>query len=63
MVLIPMNMRDGCLIAKGKGNKIGNFSAPHGAKGLCQNRSKKKTWLEEYKKSMIYLYNISFKRK
>ena len=30
-VLIPMNMRDGCLIAEGKGNPDWNFSAPHGA--------------------------------
>ena len=31
VVLIPMNMRDGCIIARGKGNPLYNYSAPHGA--------------------------------
>ena len=30
-LLIPMNMRDGCLLCVGKGNPEWNFSAPHGA--------------------------------
>ena len=30
-VLIPLNMRDGCIIGIGKGNKDWNYSAPHGA--------------------------------
>ena len=30
-VIIPMNMRDGCIIGVGKGNEDWNFSAPHGA--------------------------------
>ena len=31
VVLIPFNMRDGVILAKGKGNKDWNESAPHGA--------------------------------
>lgn len=30
-VLIPLNMRDGSIIAKGRGNEAWNNSAPHGA--------------------------------
>ena len=30
-VIIPINMRDGAIIGKGKGNKDWNFSAPHGS--------------------------------
>lgn len=43
-VLIPMNMRDGCLIAVGKGNEDWNCSAPHGAGRLCR-RSEAETAL------------------
>ena len=32
-LLIPINMRDGSIIAKGKGNADWNYSAPHGAEG------------------------------
>ena len=30
-LIIPMNMRDGCLLCIGKGNQDWNESAPHGA--------------------------------
>ena len=30
-VIIPINMKDGVIIGKGKGNKDWNYSAPHGA--------------------------------
>lgn len=40
-VLIPMNMRDGCLICVGKGNDEWNQSAPHGA-GRLYSRSQSK---------------------
>ena len=40
-VLIPMNMRDGCIIGIGKGNDDWNQSAPHGA-GRIMSRIKAK---------------------
>lgn len=40
-VLIPINMRDGCIIGRGKGNADWNYSAPHGA-GWIMSRSKAK---------------------
>ena len=30
-IIIPINMRDGCILAVGKGNPDYNYSAPHGA--------------------------------
>lgn len=33
-LLIPINMRDGAIIAVGKGNGEWNQSAPHGAGGM-----------------------------
>lgn len=53
-VLIPINMRDGVILAKGKGNKDWNEAAPHGA-GRMMSRSKAKqnielgTYLEQMK--------------
>jgi RNA-splicing ligase RtcB len=37
-VLIPINMRDGSVIAIGRGNEEWNYSAPHGA-GRIMSRS------------------------
>ena len=59
-VLIPINMRDGSVLAIGKGNLEWNYSAPHGA-GRIMSRSKAKESLniEEYKKSMSGVYTTS----
>lgn len=59
-VLIPMNMRDGCIIAVGKGNEDWNNSAPHGA-GRIMSRSKAKEILnlENYKNEMKDIYTTS----
>jgi len=37
-VLIPINMKDGSIIAIGKGNKEYNYSAPHGAGRIISRR-------------------------
>ena len=59
-VLIPINMRDGSVIALGKGNSEWNYSAPHGA-GRVMSRSKAKEAinLEEYKEAMKGIYTTS----
>lgn len=59
-VLIPINMRDGSVLAIGKGNPEWNYSAPHGA-GRLMSRSKAKEALdlEEYKKAMEGVYTTS----
>lgn len=59
-VLIPINMRDGSVLAIGKGNPEWNYSAPHGA-GRLMSRSKAKEnlSLEEYKRVMQGIYTTS----
>lgn len=60
MVLIPINMRDGSILAIGLGNSEWNYSAPHGA-GRIMSRSKAKSSisLEEYKEAMKGVYTTS----
>ena len=59
-VLIPINMRDGSIIAIGKGNAEWNYSAPHGAgRILSRSEAKEKINFEEYKKSMSGIYTTS----
>lgn len=59
-VLIPINMRDGSVLAIGKGNPEWNYSAPHGA-GRIMSRSKAKNELnlDEYKEAMAGIYTTS----
>lgn len=59
-VLIPINMRDGSVLAVGKGNPEWNFSAPHGA-GRVMSRAgaRKALSMEEYKKQMEGIYTTS----
>lgn len=59
-VLIPINMRDGSVIAVGKGNPEWNYSAPHGA-GRVMSRTKAKESLnmEAYKNAMQGIYTTS----
>ncbi len=59
-VLIPINMRDGSVIALGKGNSEWNYSAPHGA-GRIMSRTKAKSTLsmDEYRATMEGIYTTS----
>lgn len=59
-VLIPLNMRDGSLLAIGKGNSNWNYSAPHGAGRLIsRGKSKELITLDEFVKSMEGIYSTS----
>ncbi len=60
LVLIPINMRDGSVLARGKGNPEWNYSAPHGA-GRVMSRAKARETLdlEAYKKTMEGIYTTS----
>lgn len=59
-VLIPMNMRDGCIIGIGKGNDDWNQSAPHGAGRIMSRMKAKEIFnLDEYKESMNGIYTTS----
>ena len=59
-VLIPINMRDGSVLATGKGNPDWNFSAPHGA-GRIMSRTKARDVIEmeDYRKAMEGIYTTS----
>lgn len=59
-VLIPLNMRDGSILAVGKGNEEWNFSAPHGA-GRTMSRMQAKATLkmDDYRASMEGVYTTS----
>lgn len=59
-ILIPINMRDGVVLATGKGNSEWNYSAPHGA-GRLMSRSKARETLnlETYRESMKGIYTTS----
>lgn len=59
-LIIPMNMRDGCLIVTGKGNPDWNCSAPHGAGRLVSRGEAKELFtVEEYEKEMEGIYTTS----
>ena len=59
-LLIPINMREGSLICRGKGNKDWNCSAPHGAGRLMSRReAKEKISLEEYETTMKGIFTTS----
>ena len=59
-VLIPINMRDGAIIAMGKGNPEWNDSAPHGAgRVLSRTEAKQEHNMEEYQEAMKGIYTTS----
>lgn len=59
-VLIPINMRDGSVLAIGKGNPDWNYSAPHGAgRIMSRTAAKERLNLEEYRREMEGIYTTS----
>ena len=59
-VLIPINMRDGSVLAVGKGNPEWNYSAPHGAGRLMSRRAARdKLDMAEYREAMKGIYTTS----
>lgn len=59
-VLIPINMRDGCILGTGKGNEDWNCSAPHGAGRLMSRMKAKETLnMSDYSNSMDGIYTTS----
>ena len=60
LVLIPLNMRDGSVLARGKGNADWNFSAPHGAgRALSRKAAKEQLSLDDYRTQMAGIYTTS----
>ncbi len=59
-VLIPINMRDGSVLAVGRGNPDWNYSAPHGAGRVMSRRAAKEELnLADYKNAMEGIYTTS----
>lgn len=59
-VVIPLNMRDGTIIGKGKSNEDWNFSAPHGAgRVMGRKDAKRRLNLSDFKKSMVGIWSSS----
>ncbi|MBQ2955491.1 MAG: RtcB family protein [Clostridia bacterium] len=59
-VLIPVNMRDGSILAVGRGNPEWNYSAPHGAGRLMSRTAARESLnMEEYLASMNGIYTTS----
>ena len=59
-VLIPINMRDGSVLAVGKGNPEWNYSAPHGAgRVMSRTVARERLDMEEYRREMAGVYTTS----
>ena len=59
-VLIPINMRDGSVLAVGRGNPEWNFSAPHGAgRIMSRTDARERLDLDEYRREMAGIYTTS----
>ena len=59
-LLIPINMRDGCIVGIGKGNEDWNYSAPHGAGRIMSRMKARETLsLDAFKESMDGIFTTS----
>ena len=60
IVIIPMNMRDGSLICRGKGNPDWNYSGPHGAGRLMsRTQAKREVTIAEFEDTMKDVWSTS----
>ena len=60
LLLIPINMRDGSLICRGRGNEDWDYSAPHGAGRLMSRAEAKQSFtVSQFKKEMAGIYTTS----
>lgn len=61
-VIIPLNMRDGSIIAIGKGNRDWNYSAPHGSGRLMsRKKARENISLGAFEKEMTGVWSTSVK--
>lgn len=59
-IIIPLNMRDGIILAKGKGNPEWNNSAPHGAgRVLARGEAKRTLDLADFESAMQGIWSSS----
>lgn len=59
-LLIPINMRDGCIVGIGKGNDDWNQSAPHGAgRIMSRHKAREVVSMDEFRESMDGIFTTS----
>lgn len=59
-VIIPVNMKDGIIIAEGKGNPLWNYSAPHGGGRIMSREEVRKTHtVSEFKRQVKGIYSTT----
>lgn len=59
-VIIPLNMRDGSLIALGKGNPDWNYSGPHGAgRTMSRTQARRQLKLKDFQRTMSGIYTTT----
>ena len=59
-VLIPINMRDGSILAVGRGSADWNYSAPHGAGRIMSRKAAKEMLsMDEFRKTMANVYTTA----
>lgn len=57
-LIIPINMKDGAILAKGKGNTEWNHTAPHGAgRKFSRGEAKDRILYDDYKATMSGVYS------
>ena len=60
MLLIPINMRDGCIVGVGKGNDDWNQSAPHGAgRIMSRHKAREVVSLDDFREAMDGIFTTS----
>lgn len=60
LVLIPINMRDGCIVGVGKGNDDWNQSAPHGAgRIMSRHKAREVMSMSDYAQAMDGIFTTS----
>ena len=63
-LIIPLNMRDGSLLARGKGNSDWNFSAPHGAgRRLSRTQARKQLDMDDFTRAMKNVWTSTVSKK
>lgn len=59
-VIIPLNMRDGCILGTGKGNADWNCSAPHGAgRIMSRGEARRELKLSDFQDAMKGIYTTT----
>ena len=59
LCIVSLNMRDGILLCRGKGNPDWNFSSAHGCGRILNRAQGSKLNMKEFKKEMRHVYSTS----